>query len=120
MQAEACLSQIGSGSLPVELELRSVQNISPTLGKDSMRAAWISGLDGLPEIQQKMLDHTTAQAAELGYDHVHPKRGDAQQLPYEDGTFDAAYLVTVLGEIPDPAADYLNDTTWHIGWMPGR
>ena len=38
---------INSGSLPVELELRSVQNISPTLGKDSLRAAWISGLVGL-------------------------------------------------------------------------
>jgi preprotein translocase subunit SecD len=38
---------INSGSLPVELELRSVQNVSPTLGKDSLRAAWISGLVGL-------------------------------------------------------------------------
>ena len=25
-------------------------------------------------------------------------------MPFEDGTFDAAYLVTVLGEIPDQAA----------------
>ncbi len=68
-------------------------------------AGWLSdgGRLDVFDIQQKMLDHTTAQAAELGYDHVHPKRGDAQQLPYEDGTFDAAYLVTVLGEIPDPA-----------------
>ncbi len=38
---------INSGSLPVELELRSVQNVSPTLGADSLRAAWISGLVGL-------------------------------------------------------------------------
>ncbi|VDC32963.1 hypothetical protein [Pseudogemmobacter humi] len=26
----------------------------------------------------------------------------------------------VFGETPDPAANYLKDTTWHIGWMPGR
>ena len=38
---------INSGSLPVQLELRSVQNVSPTLGADSLRAAWISGLVGL-------------------------------------------------------------------------
>ena len=38
---------INSGSLPVQLELRSVQNISATLGQDSLRAAWISGLVGL-------------------------------------------------------------------------
>ena len=38
---------INSGSLPVQLELRSVQNVSPSLGQDSLRAAWISGLVGL-------------------------------------------------------------------------
>ena len=38
---------VNSGSLPVQLELRSVQNVSPTLGADSLRAAWISGLVGL-------------------------------------------------------------------------
>jgi preprotein translocase subunit SecD len=38
---------INSGSLPVQLQLQSVQNVSPTLGKDSLRAAWISGLFGV-------------------------------------------------------------------------
>ena len=38
---------MNSGSLPVQLELVSVQNVSPTLGKDSLRAAWISGLVGI-------------------------------------------------------------------------
>jgi preprotein translocase subunit SecD len=38
---------LNSGSLPVQLELQSVQNISPSLGKDSLRAAWISGLVGV-------------------------------------------------------------------------
>jgi ubiquinone/menaquinone biosynthesis C-methylase UbiE len=28
--------------------------------------------------------------------------GNAESLPYEDSTFDAAYLITVLGEIPHP------------------
>ena len=30
-------------------------------------------------------------------------RADSRQLPYADGVFDAAYLVSVLGEIPDRA-----------------
>jgi len=38
---------MNSGSLPVQLELVSVQNVSPTLGQDSLRAAWISGLVGI-------------------------------------------------------------------------
>ena len=33
-----------------------------------------------------------------------PRRGDARALPYADATFDAAYLVTVLGEVPDQDA----------------
>ena len=38
---------LNSGSLPVQLQLESVQNVSPTLGEDSLRAAWISGLVGV-------------------------------------------------------------------------
>jgi len=30
--------------------------------------------------------------------------GDAQRLPYRDAAFDAAYLVGVLGEVPDEHA----------------
>ena len=29
------------------------------------------------------------------------RQGDATSLPYEDASFDGAFLVTVLGEIPD-------------------
>jgi preprotein translocase subunit SecD len=38
---------LNSGSLPVELELQSVQNVSASLGKDSLRAAIISGAIGV-------------------------------------------------------------------------
>lgn len=31
-------------------------------------------------------------------------QGDAARLPYRDGAFDAAFLVAVLGEVPDPPA----------------
>ncbi len=36
--------------------------------------------------------------------NVEPTQGDARDLPYADASFDGAYLVTVLGEIPDQEA----------------
>jgi ubiquinone/menaquinone biosynthesis C-methylase UbiE len=53
------------------------------------------------DIQQKMLDHTIRRAKERGFGNLHPTQGDAQALPYDDNSFDAAVLITVLGEIPD-------------------
>jgi ubiquinone/menaquinone biosynthesis C-methylase UbiE len=56
------------------------------------------------DIQEAMLDHTMRAAALRGVDNVAPARGDAAKLPYEDTSIDGAFLVTVLGEIPDDAA----------------
>jgi ubiquinone/menaquinone biosynthesis C-methylase UbiE len=53
------------------------------------------------DIQQEMLDHVVREASKRGVTNVHPALGDAQALPYGDGSFDAAVLITVLGEIPD-------------------
>jgi SAM-dependent methyltransferase len=66
-------------------------------------AEWVKpdGRVDILDIQQEMLDHTMRRAGERGLANVTPSRGDASALPYEDGTFDAAFLVTVLGEIPD-------------------
>ncbi len=51
-----------------------------------------------------MLDHTIRRPGERGVGNITPTQGDAQRLPYADATFDAAYLTTVLGEIPDQDA----------------
>jgi len=53
------------------------------------------------DLQQEMLDHTMRRAGEAGLTNVVPRQGDARELPYDDDTFDAALIVTVLGEIPD-------------------
>lgn len=69
-------------------------------------AEWI-GADGQVEIfdlQQQMLDHTLRRARAHGLENVRATQGDARLLSYEDRAFDAAYLVTVLGEIPDQLA----------------
>lgn len=47
-----------------------------------------------------MLDHTLRRAAAAGLDNLLATRADARELPFGDGTFDGAYLVAVLGEVP--------------------
>ena len=56
------------------------------------------------DLQQEMLDHTMRRAGERGLSNVEATQGDARDLPYPDDTFDGAFLVTVLGEIPDQEA----------------
>jgi ubiquinone/menaquinone biosynthesis C-methylase UbiE len=48
-----------------------------------------------------MLDHTMRRAHADGIRNIHPTQGDARSLSYPDDSFDRAFLVTVLGEIPD-------------------
>jgi len=69
-------------------------------------AGWIApgGRLDVFDLQQEMLDHTLRRAEERGLANIVAMQGDARALPYADATFDAAYLVTVLGEIPDQEA----------------
>jgi ubiquinone/menaquinone biosynthesis C-methylase UbiE len=81
----------------------TILEIGPGTGYYSLDVAqWIApGTLHVFDLQQEMLDHTMRRAAERGIENITPRQGDARQLPYDDATFDAAYLVTVLGEIPD-------------------
>jgi ubiquinone/menaquinone biosynthesis C-methylase UbiE len=69
-------------------------------------ASWVApgGKLDVFDLQQEMLDHTLLRAEERGIANLVAMQGDARALPYADATFDAAYLVTVLGEIPDQVA----------------
>jgi ubiquinone/menaquinone biosynthesis C-methylase UbiE len=66
-----------------------------------MAAALPAGQVDVFDVQQEMLDHVMREAEARGVTNVRPTLGDAQALPYDDDAFDAAVLVTVLGEIPD-------------------
>lgn len=56
------------------------------------------------DLQQEMLDALDESARRRGVANLEPRQGDATALPYEDATFDGAFLVTVLGEISDQVA----------------
>jgi ubiquinone/menaquinone biosynthesis C-methylase UbiE len=79
--------------------------VGPGTGYYTLAVARRLGPDGrldVLDIQQRMLDHTMARAREAGLGNiVVPACADARELPYPDATFDAAYLCTTLGEIPD-------------------
>lgn len=64
-----------------------------------------SGRLDIVDIQQVMLHHVMRRAAARNVGKVIvPAQADARELPFGNGDFDAVYLVTALGEIPDPLA----------------
>jgi SAM-dependent methyltransferase len=83
-----------------------ILEIGPGTGRHAVQVAqWIgpTGTLDVFDIQQDMLDAVMRRGFDQGLSNIIPSRGEAgDQLPYPDGRFDAAYLVTVFGEIPDP------------------
>jgi ubiquinone/menaquinone biosynthesis C-methylase UbiE len=81
--------------------------VGPGTGYYSLHVAdWIGPTGRLDvfDLQQEMLDHTMGRARDAGLANIVPTQGDARALPYDDATFDGAYLTAVLGEIPDQDA----------------
>ena len=69
-------------------------------------AEWLGsgGTLDILDVQRDMLEHTLRRAGEAGIETITAAEADARSMPYVDGRFDGAYLVTVLGEIPDQEA----------------
>jgi ubiquinone/menaquinone biosynthesis C-methylase UbiE len=81
-----------------------VLEVGPGTGYYTLDIARSVGPDGRVDaldLEQRMLDHTIRRASERGLLNIAPAREDARRLPYPHASFDAAFLVTVLGEIPD-------------------
>lgn len=83
-----------------------VLEIGSGTGRHAVQVAqWIAPTGKLDvfDVQQDMLDAVMCRAEDLSITNITPTHGQAgDQLPYPDEQFDAAYLVTVIGEIPDP------------------
>jgi ubiquinone/menaquinone biosynthesis C-methylase UbiE len=56
------------------------------------------------DLQQEMLDHTMRKASERHITNIVPTQGNAQELPYPNDTFDAAYMAVTLGEVSEQDA----------------
>jgi ubiquinone/menaquinone biosynthesis C-methylase UbiE len=84
-----------------------VLEVGPGTGYHSLPvAAWISpaGTLEIVDVIPEWLDHTVREAERQGLANVVPTRADATSLPFEDRSFDSAFLVQVLGEVPDQEA----------------
>jgi SAM-dependent methyltransferase len=84
-----------------------VLEVGPGTGYYTLDVAeWVApgGTVEILDVQQEMLDHTMGRAAERGVSNLTPTLADATKMPYEDASFDAVFLVTVLGEVPDQDA----------------
>jgi SAM-dependent methyltransferase len=84
----------------------NVLEIGSGTGRHAVQVAqWIAltGTLDVFDVQQDMLDAVMRRADGEAITNITPTHGQAgEQLPYADEQFDAAYLVTVIGEIPDP------------------
>lgn len=84
-----------------------ILEIGPGIGVHALPVAISLVPDGVLEvldIQREMLVDLARRAGRKGLANIVPTQGDAQKLPYADRAFDAAYLIGVLGEIPDAVA----------------
>ena len=81
--------------------------IGPGIGHHALptaRALAPAGRLDVLDLQPAMLVDLEQRAERAGVRNIVASQGDAEHLPHPDATFDAAYLVTVLGEIPHPDA----------------
>lgn len=78
--------------------------IGPGIGTHALPVASSLAPDGVLEVldlQREMLDEIIRRAKSRGLTNIIATEADAAGLPYPDATFDGAYLIGVLGEIPD-------------------
>jgi ubiquinone/menaquinone biosynthesis C-methylase UbiE len=84
-----------------------ILEIGPGTGLFSVPVAQLLEPEGrldVFDIQQAMLDHTLRVAVEQNVSNIVATRGDARRLPYDEDTFDAAFMMTALGEISNQEA----------------
>lgn len=100
---------VTSGRLRETLEPRSsdqVLELGVGTGRHALDvASWLPhGQLHAFDIDQAALEKVERRANLAGIRNIRTTRGDARSLPYPAGTFDGAYMNSVLGEVPDQDA----------------
>jgi ubiquinone/menaquinone biosynthesis C-methylase UbiE len=84
----------------------TVLEVGPGNGRYTVETARRVGRAGQViaiDIEPKMIERVLRRAQAEGLDNVQAKVANVYQLPFDDGTFDAVYLITVISEVPEPA-----------------
>ena len=95
-------------SMPLRHGLKPGQvvlEVGPGNGRYSLATARYLGESGklvVVDIEPKMIHRVVERAQAEGATNVEARTANVHALPFEDGTFDAVYMITVIGEIPQP------------------
>ena len=97
---------------PAEMPLRhhiepgmTVLDVGPGNGRYTIETARVVGDKGKVvaiDIEPKMIARLTSRAQAEGVANLEARIASIYDLPFEDNTFDAIYMITVIGEIPQP------------------
>ncbi len=82
-----------------------VLEVGPGSGTYTVGAALRVGEQGkivTVDIEPRMIERVMRKAQNEGITNIEARVADIYDLPFDDGAFDAAYMIAVIGEIPDP------------------
>lgn len=82
-----------------------VLEVGPGNGRYTIETARRVGSTGKVtaiDIEPKMIERVRERAKAEGIHNLEAKVADVFSLPFEDGVFDAVYMITVIGELPEP------------------
>jgi ubiquinone/menaquinone biosynthesis C-methylase UbiE len=82
-----------------------VLEVGPGNGRYTVATARRVGQGGrvvAVDIEPKMVKRVRSRVEAEGIANVEARVADVYDLPFDNGTFDAAYMIAVIGEIPDP------------------
>lgn len=84
---------------------QTVLEVGPGNGRYSAATARFLGEKGklvAVDIEPRMIERLQARVQAEGLTNVEAKTANVHALPFEDASFDAVYMITVIGEIPQP------------------
>ncbi len=83
----------------------TVLEVGPGNGTYTVETASWVGDDGRVvaiDIEPRAIERVEARALAEGFGNIEARLADVISLPFEDETFDAVYMMSVLGELPSP------------------